>query len=90
LALSGLDPGGDTILSNPLLIEPRHLRSDNTRPGDLSVMAGGRYAKGEVIDLMISSSLLNSIVLQSSKSFDFALRKAENTKNTSAMRNTLS
>ncbi len=57
LALSNPDPGGIAIPSALLLIEPRHLRSDDSRPGDLYVMAGGSHAKDAALDLMISSSI---------------------------------
>ena len=87
LVLSNPDPRGVVIPSNLLLIEPRHLKSDDSRPGDLYVMAGGRHAKNVDMDFMISSSHLNSTLLQSSQSFDFTLRKAENTKFTKDLRN---
>jgi len=60
LALSNPDPGGIAIPSNLLIIEPRHLRSDDSRPGDLYVMAGGSNAKDVALDLMIFSSLTSS------------------------------
>ena len=41
LALSNPDLGGIAIPSALLLIDPRHLRSDDSRLGDLYVMAGG-------------------------------------------------
>ncbi len=78
LALSNPDPRGTAIPSNLLLIEPRHLRSDDSRPGDLYVMVGGRHAKDAAMDLMISSSTSKTTLLNSSKSSDFVLRQAEN------------
>ncbi len=87
LALSNPDPGGVAIPSNLLLIEPRHLRSDDSRPGDLYVMARGSYAKDASLDPMISSSLSSSTLLQPSKSADHVLRKGENTKFPKDLRN---
>jgi hypothetical protein len=68
------------IPSNLLLIEPRHLRSDDSRPGDLYAIAGGHHAKDAAMDIMISSSLTKSTLLHTSKSSDYTLRLAENTK----------
>ena len=79
LALSNLDPGGTAIFSNQLLIEPRHLRSDDSRPGDLYAVARGLHAKNSAMDLVIASSLSKSTLSHTSKSSDFALRLAENT-----------
>ena len=85
--LSNLDPGGIAIPSSLILIEPRHVRSDDSRPGDIYVMAGGRHAKGDAMDLMVTSSITSSTLLDSSKSSDFVLRQAENIKFTKDLRN---
>ena len=87
LALSNPDSDGIVIPSLFLLIEPRHLRSDDSRPGNLYVMAGGSQAKDTALDLMISSSLSQSTLLQTSKSADYVLRKSENVKFTKDLRN---
>jgi len=87
LALSNPDPGGIAILSNLLLIEPRHLRSDNSRPSDLYGMEGGRQAKDAAMDVMVSSTISNSTLLQSSKKSNFVLHQAENIKFTKDLRN---
>ena len=60
LALSNSDPGGVAIPFNQLLIEPRYLRSDDSRSGDLYAFARGLYAKDAATDLMITSSLSKS------------------------------
>ncbi len=88
LALSNHDPGGIAIPSALLLIEPRHLRSDDSRPGDLYEMAEVSHAKDAALDLMISSSLSQSTLLQTSKSADYVLRKGENVKFSKDLRNT--
>ena len=87
MALSKPDPGGVAIPSNLLLIEPWHLRSDDSRPGDLYVMARGRHAKDATINQMVSSSLSKSTLLHSSKSSDFFLRHGENVKFSKKLRN---
>ncbi len=87
LALSNADPGGVAIPSGQLLIEPRHLRSDDSRPGDLYAVAGGLHAKDAAMDLMVTSSLSISTLLHTSKSFDYALRLVENKKFNKDLRN---
>ncbi len=87
LALSNHDPGGVAIPPSLLLIEPRHLRSDDSRPGDLYVMAGGSHAKDAALDLMVFSSLSQFTLLHSSKSADYVLRKGENVKFVKDLRN---
>jgi hypothetical protein len=71
--------GGVALPFNLLLIEPRHLRSDTSRLGDLYAIASGHHAKDAAMDLMISSNLSKSTLLHTSKSFDYTLRLAENT-----------
>ena len=88
LALSNPDPGGTAIPYNQLLIESRHLRSDDSRPGGLYAMARGLHAKDDAMDLVITSSLSRSTLLHTSKSSDFAIRLAENTKFTKDLRRT--
>ena len=50
-------------------------------------IVGGHHAKDAAMDLMISSSLAKSTLLHSSKSSDYALRLAENTKFNHDLRN---
>jgi hypothetical protein len=88
LTLFNSNPGGVAFPSNQLLIEPRHLRSDDSRPGDLYAIAGGLHAKYAAMDLMITSSLSKSTLLHTSKSSDYSLRIAENTKFTKDLRST--
>jgi lysine/ornithine N-monooxygenase len=81
------EPGGIAVPSSQILIEPRHLRSDESRSGDMYVVAGGYHAKDTAMDIMISSSLSQSCLQQSSTSSNYALRKAKNTKFTKDLRN---
>ena len=48
-----LTRGGIVIPSNPLLIEPRHLRSEDSRPGDMYAVARGLHANDVAMDLVI-------------------------------------
>ena len=82
--LANVGPGGVAIASNQLLIEPGHLRSDDSRPGDLYGVVGGLHADDADMDLMVTSSLSKSTLLHTSKSFDCALRLTENKKFTTS------
>jgi hypothetical protein len=88
LALCSPDPGGVAVPPSPILIiEPRPLRSDDSRLGDLYVVAGGHHAKDAAMDITISSSLSQSYLQHSSTSSDYALTKVENNKFTKDLRN---
>ena len=87
LAFSSPDLGGIAITSHLLLVEPRHMRSDDTRPGDIYVMAGGSNAKDVAVDLIVSFSMSSSTLLHSSKSADRVLMKGENIKFSHNLRN---
>ena len=87
LALSNADPSGVAIPSGQLLIEPRHLRSDDSRPGDLYAVAGGLHAKDATMDLMVTLNLGKSTLLHASKSSDYALKLDGNKKFTGDLRN---
>ncbi len=63
LALSCADTRGIAIPSNQLLIEPRHMRSDESRPGDLYEEAEGLHMKDVAMDLMVTSSLSKPTLL---------------------------
>ena len=76
MALSNLDQGGVAIPTGQLLIEPRHLRSDDSSPGDLYVTDGGHSAKNAATYVMISTSLSTSNLFYVSSSSDYALRQA--------------
>jgi len=45
------------VPSSQILIERRHLRSDDSRLGDMYVVAGAHYAEDVAMDIMITSSL---------------------------------
>jgi len=70
-----------------VLIEPRHPRSEYSRPRDLYAVAGGLHAKDAAMHLMVTSSLIISTLLHTSKSSDYALRLAENKKFNKDLRN---
>ncbi len=49
-------------------------------------LAWGLYSKDVAMDLMVTSSLNKATLLHSSKSYDYALRLAQNTKITKELR----
>ncbi len=89
-AAFSMQPGpgdGGAVPSCQILIEPKNVRSDDSRHGVLYDVAGGHHAKDAAIDdTMISSTLSQSCLQQSSTSSDYALRKVENTKFTKDIR----
>ena len=93
LALKGLilscpTPAGCVFPSAPLLIEPRHLRQDISRPGDLYAMGHGMHRKDAVMDVVIASGLQKSCLLPSSTSSDYVIRNVENKKFRNDLRST--
>jgi hypothetical protein len=80
LVLSCSTPAGCVFPSASLLIEPRHLRQNNSRPGDLYAIGHGMHRKDSVMDLVIASGLQKSFLFPSSKSSDYVIRYAENKK----------
>ncbi len=57
LVLSCPDPTGCAFPSTSILIEPRHLRQDNSRPGDIFVMGNGRHRLDSVMDVVVTSAM---------------------------------
>jgi hypothetical protein len=80
LVLSCPDPVGCAFPSASVLIEPRHLRQDNSRPGDIFVMGNGMHRKDSVMDVVVTSAMQKSCLNQSITSSDYVIRKAENQK----------
>jgi hypothetical protein len=79
--LSCPDPVGCAFPKASSLIEPAHLRQDKSRPGDIFAMGKGLYRKDDtVMDLVVTSDLQKSCLIHTSKSSDYAIRKAENEK----------
>jgi hypothetical protein len=62
------------------LPETFHLRRDMSRPGDVYAVGNGMHKKDTVMDLMITSTLKQSCLLQSTKGSDYVIRKAESVK----------
>ena len=80
LVLSSSTPAGCVFPPSAVLIEPRHLRQDNSRPGDLYAIGQGMHMKDSVMDLVITSGLKKSCLHKSISSSDFVIRDAENKK----------
>ena len=89
LALSNSNPRGVAIPSNQLLIKLRHMKSDELRIEDLLyALVRGLHAKDAAMDLIVASILSKSTLLHMSKSSEYALRLAANTKFTKDMLST--
>jgi len=80
LVLCCPDPVGCAFPSSSVLIEPRHLRQDNSRPGDIFVMGNGMHRKDTVMDIVLTTAIQKSCLNQSITSSDYVIRKAENEK----------
>jgi hypothetical protein len=80
LVLTSNEPAGRAFPKESVLIEPPHLRMDKSRPGDIYALRIGLHRKDSVMDIVITSSMQRSCLLHSSKSSDFAIRKAKNEK----------
>jgi len=76
LVLSCPDPEGCAFPSAYVLIEPRHLRQDNSHQGDTLVMGNGMRRKDSVMDVVVTSWMQKSCLLQSVTSSDYAIKKA--------------
>ena len=80
LVFTSSSPGGNAFPSASVLIEPMHLRYDMSRPGDVYAVGNGMHRKGIVMDIVITSALKQSCLLQSIKGSDYAIRKADSVK----------
>jgi len=88
LVISCPTPAGCVFPSASFLVEPRHLRQDNSRPGDLYAIGHGMHRKDSVMDLVIASRLHKSCLPPSYKSSDYVIRNAENKKFKKDLRST--
>jgi hypothetical protein len=80
LVLTSSSPGGRVFPSSSVIIEPRNLRQDKSRPGDLYTVGNGLHRKDSVMDVVITSALKQSCLLQATKGSDYAIRRAESAK----------
>jgi hypothetical protein len=72
------DPAGCAFPKESILIEPAYLRQDKSRRGDIYAMGTGLYRKDTVMDLVVTSALQKWCLTHTSKSSDYAIRKAKN------------
>ncbi len=63
LVLTSPTPGGCVFPSASDLIEPKHLRQDMSRPGDVYDVGSGMHRKDNVIDIVITSALKQTCLL---------------------------
>jgi len=80
LVLTSLSPGGCVFPSASVLIEPRHLHQDKSRQGDVYAMGNGMHVKDTLVDIVITSALKQSCLLQSIKGSDYVIRATESVK----------
>jgi len=80
LVLTCPDPSGCAFPSASVLIEPRHLRQDNSRPGDIFVMGNGMHRNDIVMDVVVTSAMQKSCLTQSITSSDYVVKRAQNQK----------
>ncbi len=57
LVLTSSSPDGSVFPAASVLIEPRHLRQDKSRPGDVYAIANGMHTDDSVMDIIITSAL---------------------------------
>ena len=80
LALSNPDPGGAAFPASSILIEPPHLRSDKSHPGDTMVLGRDVHVMDTAMDMVIASGLTKSCLSSSCKSPESVLKGAERAK----------
>ena len=80
LVLSNPAPGGVVFPASSVLIEPPHLRGDNSRQGDVMALGRDVHMMDTAMDIVIASGLTKSCLSSSCKSSDFVLKAAERAK----------
>jgi len=80
LVLTSYSPVGNVFPLSSVLIEPMHLRHDRSRPGDVYDVGNGMHRKDTVMDIVITSAMKQSCLLQSTKGSDYAIHKSESVK----------
>ncbi len=65
LVLSNANPGGAAFPASSVLIEPQHLRSDRSRPGDILALGRDVHRMDTAMDLVIASGLTKSCLSSS-------------------------
>ena len=63
-----------------VLIEPRHLRQDRSRPGDVYAIGNGMHKKDSVMDIIITSAIKHSCLTRAIKGSDYVICDAESVK----------
>ena len=80
LVLTSSSPGGSVFPAASVLIEPRHLRQDMSRPGDVYVIGNGMHKKDSVMDIIVTLVLKKSCLPNVSKGSDYVFRAAQSVK----------
>ncbi len=80
LVLSNVNPGGTAFPASSILIEPPHLRSNRSRPGDILALGRDVHKMDTAMDMVIASGLMKSCLSSSSRSSDLVLKGAKRVK----------
>ena len=80
LVLTSSSPGGSVFPAAFVLIEPRHLRRDRSRPGDVYVIGNGMHRKDSVMDIIVTSALKQSCLTHANNGSDYVIRAVESVK----------
>ncbi len=80
LVICSLTLAGCVLLAASVLVEPRHLRQDQSRPGDLYVVGHGRLRKDVAMGIVIAFASQPSCVLSSTRSSDYVIMQVEDMK----------
>ena len=77
LVLTSSSSGGNVFPATSVLIDPKHLRHDRSRPGDVYAIGNGMHRKNSVMDILITSALKHSCILNATKDSDHVIRAFE-------------
>jgi len=77
LVLTSSSPRGSVFPAASVLIEPRHLRQDGSRPGDVYAIRNGMHGKDSVMDIIDRSVFKQLCLSNTSKGSDYVLRVVE-------------
>jgi hypothetical protein len=81
LVLTSSSPGGSVFLAASVLTEPRHLRQDMSRPGNVYAMGNRMHKKDYVMGIiLITSAIKSSCLTHASKGSNFVIRDVESVK----------
>ena len=80
MVLKSSSPGGSVFSAASVLIEPRHLRQGRSRPGDVYAIGNGMHRKDTIMDIVVTSALKHSCLINATKGSDYVIRAVESVK----------